>query len=283
MSRPLRIEYPGAVYHITSRGNEKKPVFKDDQDRENFLNTIQHVCRRYNWICHAYCLMTNHFHILIETPDGNLSLGMRQLNGVYTQLFNKWHGRVGHLSQGRYKAVLIRKDSHLLEVGRYVVLNPVRARMIERPEEWKWSSYLATAGKTRPHPCLTTDWVLGQFSGKRGKAEQEYRKFIQWGIGQKSIWTEVRGQALLGEDGFVDKFVDHLKKHMDIPEISRSQRYVHRPSLEKLFSAAVRADLRKRRVAIIKAVEQYGYRQQEIASHLGLHYSSVSRIMSGER
>ena len=283
MSRPLRIEYPGAVYHVTSRGNEKKPVFKDDQDRENFLNTIQHVSKRYNWICHAYCLMTNHFHLLIETPDGNLSLGMRQLNGVYTQLFNKWHGRVGHLFQGRDRAILIQKDSHLLEVCRYVVLNPVRARMVERPEEWKWSSYLATAGKTRPHPCLTTDWVLGQFSGKRGKAEQEYSKFIQWGIGQKSIWTEVRGQALLGEEGFVDKFVDHLKKRKDIPEIPRSQRYAHRPSLEKLFSAAVRGDLRKRRAAIIKAVEQYGYRQQELASHLGLHYSSVSRIMSGER
>lgn len=127
------------------------------------------------------------------------------------------------------------------------------------------------------------DWVLGQFSGKRGKAEQEYQKFIQWGIGQKSIWTEVRGQALLGEEGFVDKFVDHLKKHMDIPEIPRSQRYAHRPMLDKLFSASVRVNLRKRRVAIIKAVEQYGYQQQEIASHLGLHYSSVSRILKGER
>ena len=149
MSRPLRIEYPGAVYHITSRGNEKKPVFKDDQDRDNFLKTLQHVNKRYNWICHAYCLMTNHFHLLIETPDGNLSLGMRQLNGVYTQLFNKWHGRVGHLFQGRYKAILIQKDSHLLEVCRYVVLNPVRAKMVEKPEEWKWSSYLATAGKIK--------------------------------------------------------------------------------------------------------------------------------------
>ena len=157
MARPLRIEYPGAVYHVTSRGNEKKPVFKDDADRENFLNTLQHVNNRYNWICHAYCLMTNHYHLLIETPDGNLSLGMRQLNGVYTQLFNKWHGRTGHLFQGRYKAILIQKDSHLLEVCRYVVLNPVRAKMIEKPEEWKWSSYLATAGKTKPHPCLTTD------------------------------------------------------------------------------------------------------------------------------
>jgi putative transposase len=283
MSRPLRIEYPGAVYHITSRGNEKKPVFKDDQDRENFLSTLQHVNKRYNWICHAYCLMTNHFHLLIETPDGNLSLGMRQLNGVYTQLFNKWHGRVGHLFQGRYKAILIQKDSHLLEVCRYVVLNPVRARIIEKPEEWKWSSYLATAGKTKPHPCLTTDWVQGQFSRKRGKAEQEYRQFVQRGIGQKTIWTEVRGQSLLGEEGFVAKLVDHLKKTKDIPEIPKSQRYAHRPSLEKLFSTGVRMNLGKRRVAIIKAVEQNGYRQQEIATHLGLHYSSVSRILKGER
>ena len=129
MSRPLRIQYAGAVYHVTSRGNEKKPVFKDDEDRRTFLNTLQHVNKRYNWICHAYCLMANHFHLLIETPDGNLSPGMRQLNGVYTQLFNKRHGRTGHLFQGRYSAILIQKDSHLLEVCRYVVLNPVRARI----------------------------------------------------------------------------------------------------------------------------------------------------------
>ncbi len=103
MSRPLRIEYAGAVYHVTSRGNEKKSVFRTDRDRENFLNTLQHVTKKYNWICHAYCLMTNHYHLLIETPDGNLSLGMRQLNGVYTQLFNKLHGRIGHLFQGRFK------------------------------------------------------------------------------------------------------------------------------------------------------------------------------------
>jgi hypothetical protein len=155
--------------------------------------------------------------------------------------------------------------------------------MVEKPEEWKWSSYLATAGKTKPHSCLTTDWVLGQFSGKRGKAEQAYRQFVQWGIGQKTIWTEVRGQALLGEDGFVEKLADYLKKRKDIPEIPRSQRYAHRPSLEKLFSEEVQMNQQKRRRTIIQAVEHYGYRQAEIASHLGLHYSSVSRIVKGER
>ena len=134
-----------------------------------------------------------------------------------------------------------------------------------------------------PGAGLPHDQPLSPLSGKRGKAEQEYREFVQWGIGQKTIWTELRGQALLGEEGFVDKFVDHLKKHRDIPEIPRSQRYAHRPSLEKLFSADVRSNLRKRRGAVVRAVEQYGYQQQEIAAHLGLHYSSVSRIVKGER
>ena len=113
--------------------------------------------------------MTNHYHLLIETPKGNLALGMRQLNGVYTQLFNKRLSRTGHLFQDRYKAILIQKDSHLLEVCRYVVLNPVRAKMVEKPEERKWSSYLATAGKGKSHTCLTSDWVLGQFSGSEGR------------------------------------------------------------------------------------------------------------------
>jgi putative transposase len=280
MARPLRIEYPGAVYHVTSRGNEKKPVFKDDTDRQNFLNTLQHVNKRYNWICHAYCLMTNHYHLLIETPDGNLALGMRQLNGIYTQLFNKRHGRTGHLFQGRYKAILIQKDSHLLEVCRYVVLNPIRAKMVVKPEEWKWSSYLATAGKGKSHPCLTGDWILGQFSGKRGKAEQEYRQFVSWGIGKPTIWTEVRGQSLLGEESFVDQLVDHLKKHRDIPEIPRSQRYTDRPSLEKLFNEKTAGNKKKRNKMISEAVEKYGYRQREVADHLGMYFTSISRIVN---
>lgn len=277
MSRPLRIEYAGAVYHVTSRGNEKKPVFKDDHDREVFLNTLQHVNKRHHWICHAYCLMTNHYHLLIETPEGNLSLGMRQLNGVYTQLFNKYHGRNGHLFQGRYKAILIQKDSHLLEVCRYVVVNPVRARMVEAPEAWKWSSYLATAGKAKPHPCLTTDWVLGQFSGKRGKAESEYRQFVKWGIGEKTIWTAVRGQALLGEDDFVDTLTDHLKKHKDVSDIPRSQRYATRPLLPSLLPNSIIDDRRKLKKKMTEAVEKYGYQQSQLARHLTVHRSTISR------
>lgn len=221
--------------------------------------------------------MTNHYHLLIETPEGNLSLGMRQLNGVYTQLFNKYHGRNGHLFQGRYKAILIQKDSHLLEVCRYVVLNPVRARMVEGPELWKWSSYLATAGQAKSHPCLTTDWVLGQFSGKRGKAESEYRQFITWGIGEKTIWTAVRGQALLGDDDFVETLVDHLRRHQDIPEIPRSQRYSTRPALSKLLPESINADQRKLKKKLMEAVEKYGYHQSQLARHLAVHRSTISR------
>ena len=282
MARPLRIEYPGAVYHVTSRGNEKRPVFKTDTDRQNFLNTLQHVNKRYNWLCHAYCLMTNHYHLLIETPDGNLSIGMRQLNGVYTQLFNKSHGRTGHLFQGRYKAILIQKDSHLLEVCRYVVLNPVRAKMVERPEAYSWSSYQATAGKAMIHPCLTTDWVLGQFSGKRGKAEQEYRKFVSWGVGERTIWTGVRGQTILGEEEFADRFVDHLRKHKDLPEITRSQKYLKRPALERLFPEAVLRNKPKRDRRIAEAVGTHGYLQREIAEHLDMNYATISRLVAAQ-
>jgi len=278
MARPLRIEYPGAVYHITNRGNDKKDIFKDDQDRETFLKILALVNKRYHWICHAYCLMTNHYHLLIETPDANLSLGMRQLNGVYTQARNKRRNKTGHLFQGRYKAILIQKDSHLLEVCRYVVLNPVRAKMIEKPEDWKWSSYRATAGKEPPHSCLTIDWILGQFSGARAKAEKEYRQFVHWGIG-KTIWNEVKGQALLGEDDFIDSLADHLRRHKDIPEISKSQRYANRPPLDKLLSESIIMNKRKRDKKIAEAVEKHGYTQRAIADHLGMHFTYVSQIV----
>ena len=285
MARPLRIEYPGAVYHITNRGNDKKAVFKDDEDRETFLKILAFVNKRYHWLCHAYCLMDNHYHLMIETPDGNLSLGMRQLNGVYTQARNKRHNKTGHLFQGRYKAILIQKDTHLLEVCRYVVLNPVRARMVEKPEDWKWSSYRATAGKELPLPCLTTDWILGQFSRTRAMAEKEYRQFVKWGIGKESIWNEVKGQAFLGDDDFVDSLADHLKRHKDIPEIPKSQRYANRPALEKIFSKSILDNKRKRDRKIAEAVEKYGYTQRVIADHLGVHFTYVSRILrdQGER
>ncbi len=278
MARPLRIEFPGAVYHITSRGNERKAVFRDDQDRKIFLDTLADVTLRYNWLCHAYCLMDNHYHLLIDTPDGNLSIGMRQLNGIYTQRFNKRHGRVGHLFQGRFKAVLVQKDSHLLEACRYVVLNPVRAKRVHRPEEWIWSSYRATAGRTKLHPCLAIDWVLSQFGSERKVAEASYRRFVRDGIGVESIWNSVRAQSVFGGDDFVESLGDYVKGKKQIPEIAKSQRFMNKPPLKDIFRSEVLGDRRKRDKSIGKAVLEHGYTQREVADFLNLHYATISRL-----
>lgn len=279
MARPLRIEYSGAVYHITSRGNERKSIFRDNEDRETFLDVLKNVNRRYNYLCHAYCLMDNHYHIIIETPDGNLSRGMRQLNGVYTQRFNKRHNRVGHIFQGRYKAILIQKESHLLEVCRYVVLNPVRAKAVNRPEGWEWSSYCATAEIKKPHSCLTTGWILGQFSSKTGLARKRYKEFVKGGIGMETIWADVNGQILLGDDDFIERLEVYLKRYEDIKEIPKSQRYTNRPSLDRIFDERGLIDKKNRDKGISKAVERYGYAQKDVADYLGMHYSTISRLI----
>ena len=138
MVRPLRLEFPGAVYHVTSRGNAREPIFADERDRAGYLAVLGSAVARHNWLCHAYCLMGNHYHLLVETPDGNLSLGMRHLNGVYTQEYNRRHGRVGHVFQGRFKAIVVDRDSYLLELCRYVVMNPLRAGMVESPDDYRW-------------------------------------------------------------------------------------------------------------------------------------------------
>ena len=152
MARPLRIELSGGLYHVTSRGDRREVIYLDDSDRVNWLALLGHVCRRFNWACHAYCLMDNHYHIVVETAEGNLSKGMRQLNGVYTQYINRTYNRIGHVYQGRYKAILVEKEIYLLELARYVVLNPVRAGMVKDIEEWPWSSYPAMIGESSSPP-----------------------------------------------------------------------------------------------------------------------------------
>lgn len=274
MARPLRIEYDGALYHVTSRGNARKSIFAGDEDRKIFLDTLDKVNDKYNFLCHAYCLMDNHYHLLIETPDGNLSNGMRQLNGVYTQRYNRRNKKVGHVFQGRYKAILIQKELHLLEVCRYIVLNPVRARAVNSPKEWKWTSYKATAGFEKPHNCLTTDCILEQFGETRRTAEKEYRGFVRSGIGEKTLWKKLKGQSILGDIDFVDRLIGYVKKSKDIIEIPRNQRYVDRPSLRGLFR-----DEGKRNIRIAEAVYEYGYSQREVADHLGIHYSTISRLL----
>jgi REP element-mobilizing transposase RayT len=278
MARPLRIEYDGALYHITSRGNERKLIYRDDADRRAFLDILHEVNKRYNWLCHAYCLMDNHYHLVVETPAGNLSRGMRQLNGVYTQLFNKRHTRVGHLLQGRYKAILIEKESYLLEVCRYVVLNPVRAKAAGKPEDWTWSSYRAMAALEEPHLCLTTDWILGQFGSKRRQAATKYREFVAAGINEKGIWEKVKGQSILGDEDFVDRLHGYVKGQMDIKEIPKRQRYAGRPSLESLFEEEGTTGEKHRASAIKRAVMEHGYSLKEVGDFLGIHSSTVSRI-----
>jgi len=280
MARPLRIEYPDAVYHVTSRGNARSDIFHSDQDREEFLFILDTVVRRFNWLCHAYCLMGNHYHLIIETPDGNLSLGMRQLNGIYTQKYNYLHGKTGHVFQGRYKAILVEKESYLLELCRYVVLNPVRAKIFSKPEEWKWSSYHYTAGIKKAPGYLTTDWILGHFSKNKTEAQKLYCKFVKEGINANSPWNELQGQILLGEKTFIEKYLKRLHGKEQIKEIPRIQRYLNRPKLADLFC---KEDTKKVRDKNIHAAHvRYGYRLNEIAAYLGIHYTTVSKVLKNE-
>ncbi len=184
MSRPLRIEFPGALYHLTARGNERKPIVADDFDRERWMATLARVVERFHWSCHAYCLMDNHHHLLVETPRANLSRGMRELNGVYAQAFNRRHRRSGHLFGGRFAAILVERDPHLLEVCRYLVLNPLRiANPVSSLDEFPWSSYRATAGLAAAPAFLTSDWLLAQFGTRRGRAQIAFRRFVANGLG----------------------------------------------------------------------------------------------------
>jgi len=276
MARPLRVEFDGAIYHVTSRGNAREDIFDDDGDRKMFLEVLGKVVNRFNWLCHAYCLMDNHYHMVIETPQANLSKGMRQLNGLYTQVYNRRHRTVGHLFQGRYKAVLIQKESHLLEVCRYVVLNPVRAKATQRVEQWKWSSYGGTAGLGKSPPWLAVDWVLSQFGKRRYPAARHYRRFVREGIDRPSIWEGVQAQVLLGEEEFVEKLKSYVKGYREIAEIPRTQRYLSRPKLKTLFEGKLTKA--KRDALIVRAVHRHGYSQREVADFLDLHYATVSRL-----
>ena len=277
MSRPLRIEFEGAVYHITSRGNARQAIFLDDEDREQFLSVLASVVERFRWVCHAYCLMDNHYHLLIETPEANLSGGMRQLNGVYTQYFNRIHARVGHLFQGRYKSIVVDKDSYLLELCRYVVLNPVRAGVRRSAVQWKWSSYRAMSGMGRASAFLTVDWVLSQFGKDKSRARDRYRKFVAAGSKQGSPWEELKGQIFLGTADFVLRLRELLKGKETFKEVPSAQRYATRPPLEKLLPRNMPARGSACDEAVHEAHVAYGYRLREIADHLGVHYSTVSR------
>jgi putative transposase len=235
------------VYHVTARGNAQADIFLSDSDCQVFLDILADVIEKYSWLCHAYCLLDNHYHLIIETPDPNLSLGMRQLNGVYTQAFNRAHQRVGHVFQGRFKAILVEKGSHLLELCRYVVLNPVRAGMVTQPGNWRWSSYKVTAYGGKVPEVLTIDWVLGQFAERKVAARQQYRKFVADGMAmRKRPWEKLVGQVFLGSENFVARMREHFGDRQEVKEIPRAQRYSGRPPLGRLF-AEVQTQSRQQR------------------------------------
>jgi putative transposase len=239
----------------------------------DWLAVLAQTCERSNWVVHAYCQMTNHFHLLVETIDGNLSRGMRQLNGVYTQHFNHRHNQVGHLFQGRYKAVLVQKDSYLLELSRYVVLNPLRAGMVRQLEQWPWSSYPAVMGMIEAPPWLDTDWLLVQFGKQRKRARQKYDQFIMQGKGMRSPLEATRHQLLLGDDAFVERFQQEEQPEQ-LREYSKSQRRVLALPLSEYEK-----QYKTRNEAMAVAYQSGAFTMREIAEYFGIHYMTVSRAV----
>jgi REP element-mobilizing transposase RayT len=276
MSRPIRIEYPDALYHVTARGDRREDIFEDDQDRQTFLATLEQVITQFNWTCYAWCLMDNHYHLLIQTPDGNLSKGMRQLNGVYTQASNRRHQRVGHLFQGRFKAILVDSDAYLLELARYVVLNPVRAGMVKKPENCAWSSYRASMGLEPAPPWLAEDGLLAMFAKRRSLAQQRYAQFVTEGINAESPWANLKGQVFLGDEQFVERMQAHIEAGKDDVQIPLAQRRPQPPSLKEIAKRAP-----DRNAAIIEAHATGGYSYQQIAEYFGVHFTTAGRIVRG--
>jgi REP element-mobilizing transposase RayT len=205
MARPLRIEYPGAFYHVTSRGNEQKDVFKSQKDRERFLSYVESAVVRYGAVVHTWCLMSNHYHLLLETPSGNLSQIMRHINGAYTTYFNVKRKRAGHLFQGRYQAILVEADAYAVELSRYMHFNPVRAGMVAKPEHYQWSSYQSYIGQCATPEWLKTDFILGYFGKKASDANNSYRRFVEdlLDSAYESPLTATVASTVLGRSAFV--------------------------------------------------------------------------------
>ena len=243
----------------------------------SFLEVLGHVHDRFGWLCYAYCLMENHYHLVVETPKGNLSFGMKQLNGVYTQRYNRRHRTVGHVFQGRYKAIVVDKDNYLLEVCRYVVLNPVRVGMVKSPGQWRWSSYRSTVGLRKAEDWLYVDGVLGAFEERRTVAQRRYREFVRNGTDVQSPWEVLQGQIVLGSEDFVAKCRALVRSRKMVDEVPRGQRYVGRPELGQLFRGGNILDRENCRKIAYRAQTEYGYSLKEIGDFLGVHYSTVSK------
>lgn len=271
MARPLRVHIPGALYHVMSRGNARQEIFLDSGDCERFLERLSATTVRFRVHCRAYCLMPNHFHLLLEPGALPLSRMMQQLNSSYSQSFNRRHERVGHVLQGRFKALLIDRDDYFRRVLRYIVLNPVRARLVRHPAEWPWSSYSATAGLVGPVQFLALDEVWKAFeSVDVGRAQALYADFVDAG---SAVGDAPAGPIVCGSDAFAARVGVALASFRDSGDIVYAERFAVRPSLDVLFAnvqGAQACDLSMR-----DAFERHGYTLREIGEFIGRHPGTV--------
>ena len=296
MARQLRIEYPGALYHVTSRGNEKKDIFRSIKDRDKFLSYLSSAWERHGAVFHAYCLMSNHFHLMVETPLGNLSWIMKHINGSYTTYFNVKHKRAGHLLQGRYKAVLVQADAYAAELSRYIHLNPVRAKMVSTPEEYRWSSCSRYLEGTEPS-WLSTGLVLGYFGTEVEDRRRNYRDYLYDAIGKESRdpLSDSVASTILGSDDFVrdirEKYLDGKENDRELPALRDLSRGPGVAEIKALSEEAFPENERLARMAGIYLCWRYsGAKLKEIGALYGISESGVNRacfrfenMMEGEK
>lgn len=295
MARPLRLEHAGALWHVTCRGNERRTIFRDDRDRNLFLAVLSEAVELFAWRLHAYVLMGNHYHLLLETPEANLSRGMHRINAVYSQRFNRRHDRVGHLLQGRFKAILVEKERHLLELVRYVVLNPVRAGLVRNAGDWPWSNYLATAGLLQVPTWLETEWTIAQFGGGAG-ARCAYREFVGAGTCRlEQPWKNIANQLFLGSEDFRRRIRAMRMTSSVSSEVPLAQRVAIRPDLSDVVRASAsvlgvdESEVRKQRrtplrlaVAYIARIDALA-RLSDLGATLDVSVTSASEITASAR
>ena len=278
MSRPVRIEFPGAIYHITSKGSQGQIIFRDRDDRAVFLNILDNVVSRFSWLVHSYVLMDEHFHLVVEVLEANLSKGMRQLNGVYTQHYNRRHHEDGPIFHGRFKSVLFEKNTYLLPVCRHVLLNPVRLGTPSQLNRYRWSSFRATTGATKTPSFLHTSDLLSEFSKRDKVSRQKFREYVEDGIGCDSPLQERSNQVLLGSAKFIREMQPVLQGVKIVKRGPKQAR--RRRSLSALFRAVDTKARSERNELIRRAYLEYGYTLMDIGEHLGLHYTTVSKIVN---
>jgi REP element-mobilizing transposase RayT len=284
MARPLRIEYSGAFYHVTSRGNERKAVYKSQRDREKFFSYLESATERYGAVVHVFCLMDNHYHLLIETPSGNLSQIMHHINGAYTTYFNTKRERSGHLFQGRYRAILIDVDEYAKELSRYIHLNPVRAGIAENPEEYRWSSCQYYTVKRKPPEWLKRDFILSYFGNEPKTAMKRYRDFVRSVMDEeyKNPLAEISHSVILGGEKFIaeikTRFLRDKKPDRDLPTLRDLSSRPGLGHIEKAVDSVLQQDEKlARQVTLHMCHRHSGMKLREIGQQFGIGESGVTQ------